>query len=165
LVIVGRSGGPTPFAVPFATGAQTTTGTADDLAVTPEGLATLTATATRRGLVELATSAETSAGTDNIRAVTPDGLNDHPGEPRAIATGSYSSTTDLSSGSGVGISRTFPSGRFSTAPVVMVIPTKSARIQCAALNITSTGFTAQLDNFSGANASDRDFNWIAIEEW
>lgn len=42
--------------------------------VTPAGLASLTATGNRRGLVELATNAETQAGTDTVRAVTPAGL-------------------------------------------------------------------------------------------
>lgn len=60
--------------VELATGAETRTGTEPLKAVTPEGLATLTASATRSGLVELATNAETIAGTDSSRAVTPGGL-------------------------------------------------------------------------------------------
>jgi len=60
--------------VELATNAETLTGTATDLAVTPDGLASLTALSTRRGLVELATDAEAQAGSDTQRAVTPSGL-------------------------------------------------------------------------------------------
>lgn len=55
----------------LATDAETITGTSSNEAVTPLGLAALTATVTRRGLVELATDAETATGTDTTRAVTP----------------------------------------------------------------------------------------------
>ena len=58
----------------FATDAHTIAGTATNRAVTPDGLASLTALTTRRGLVELATDAETQAGSDAERAVTPSGL-------------------------------------------------------------------------------------------
>ena len=57
-----------------ATSAETIAGTLATRFVTPAGLKTLTATASRAGLVELATNAETTAGTDSVRAVTPAGL-------------------------------------------------------------------------------------------
>ena len=60
--------------VELATDLETAAGTDADLAVTPFGLASLTATEARRGLVELATTAEAAAGTDTTRAVTPAGL-------------------------------------------------------------------------------------------
>lgn len=60
--------------VELATSAETIAGTDALRAVTPAGLASLTALDSRRGLVELATSAETAAGTDNTRAVTPASL-------------------------------------------------------------------------------------------
>jgi hypothetical protein len=60
--------------VELATDAETQTGTDTTRAVTPAGLASVTALDTRSGLVELATSAEVITGTDTIRAVTPAGL-------------------------------------------------------------------------------------------
>lgn len=60
--------------VPFASSAETIAGSISTKAVTPYGLATLTATELRRGLVELATSPETIAGLDSDRAITPAGL-------------------------------------------------------------------------------------------
>jgi hypothetical protein len=57
-----------------ASNAEVQAGTDTVRAVTPAGLASLTATATRRGLVELATSTEAQTGTDTDRAVTPAGL-------------------------------------------------------------------------------------------
>lgn len=60
--------------VPFANSAETIAGSISTKAVTPSGLATLTSTELRRGLVELATSAETIAGLDTDRAITPAGF-------------------------------------------------------------------------------------------
>lgn len=60
--------------VELATNAETQTGTDTARAVTPAGLASVTATETRAGLVELATTAEVQTGTDTARAVTPAGL-------------------------------------------------------------------------------------------
>jgi hypothetical protein len=57
-----------------ASNAEVQAGTDTARAVTPAGLASLTATATRRGIVELATNAEAQTGTDTERAVTPAGL-------------------------------------------------------------------------------------------
>ena len=57
--------------VELATGAETITGTDATRAVTPDGLADLTATEGRAGLVELATEDEADTGTDTERAVTP----------------------------------------------------------------------------------------------
>lgn len=60
--------------VELATDAETITGTDDTRAVTPAGLAALTATTARDGLVELATDAEAITGTDATRAATPANL-------------------------------------------------------------------------------------------
>jgi hypothetical protein len=60
--------------VELATSTETIAGTDAVRAVTPAGLAGLTAQFARRGLVELATSTETIAGDDNTIAVTPEGL-------------------------------------------------------------------------------------------
>ena len=55
----------------IATNAIAQEGTNTSRAVTPAGLASVTASATRRGLIEIATQAEVDAGTDSSRAVTP----------------------------------------------------------------------------------------------
>jgi hypothetical protein len=60
--------------VELATSAETQTGSDTTRAVTPAGLASLTATDSRAGLVELATQAEVDAGSDATRAVTPSTL-------------------------------------------------------------------------------------------
>lgn len=57
--------------VELANATETQAGADGTRAVTPAGLASLTATLTRAGLVELATAAETQTGTDPDRAVTP----------------------------------------------------------------------------------------------
>ena len=58
----------------IATSAETIAGTNTSKAVSPAGLAALTSTSERKGLIETATTAETLAGTDATRAVTPAGL-------------------------------------------------------------------------------------------
>lgn len=49
-------------------------GTNSDLSVTPSGLASLTSTTTRRGLIQIATALEVAQGTDSGKAITPAGL-------------------------------------------------------------------------------------------
>lgn len=70
VIVLGRAGGATPF----ATDSETQTGTATDLAVTPAGLASLTATDSRRGLAEFATDSEAVAGSATNLATTPANL-------------------------------------------------------------------------------------------
>lgn len=53
-----------------ATNAETQAGTVNNKAVTPESLASRTATELRTGMVELATQGEAEAGTDNARVPT-----------------------------------------------------------------------------------------------
>ncbi|MHB0978399.1 MAG: phage baseplate protein [Minisyncoccota bacterium] len=60
--------------IELATNAEVQTGTDAARAVTPAGLASLTATDARRGLVELATTAEVNTGTDTEKAITPAAL-------------------------------------------------------------------------------------------
>lgn len=63
-----------PGLIELATNSEVQGGSDTTRAVTPAGLSSRTATATRTGLVELATNAEVQAGTDTLRAVTPFGL-------------------------------------------------------------------------------------------
>jgi hypothetical protein len=89
--------------VELATSAETQTGTDTARAVTPAGLAALTATTSRRGLIELATTAEVRAGTDSDRAVTPALLSSLPAWMPVIPGGvaSNGSTATISSTTGV----------------------------------------------------------------
>lgn len=57
-----------------ASASDTVAGSSAALYVTPQGLASRTATDGRTGLVELATTTEATTGTDTTRAVTPAGL-------------------------------------------------------------------------------------------
>jgi len=66
--------------VELATSTETIAGTDATRAVTPAGLATLTASDTRAGLVELAINSECNTGTATDRAVTPANL------PSAVKT-------------------------------------------------------------------------------
>lgn len=61
--------------VELATTTETRTLTDTERAVTPAGLAAVTATSAEVGLVELATTTEVAALTDTARAVTPAGLS------------------------------------------------------------------------------------------
>lgn len=58
----------------FSSSAEVITGAVTDKVIAPDTLATLTATATRKGLIEIATDAETQTGTDATRAVSPASL-------------------------------------------------------------------------------------------
>lgn len=55
----------------FATTAEAQGLTDNTVALTPAGLATVTATETRTGIAEIATQSETDTGTDDARIVTP----------------------------------------------------------------------------------------------
>lgn len=58
----------------IASNAAVQEGTNADQSVTPSGLASLTATTTRRGLIQIATASEVAQGTDSGKAITPAGL-------------------------------------------------------------------------------------------
>lgn len=60
--------------VEFATDAETLTGTATDLALTPANLVARSASSTRTGIIEIATNAESLTGASTSLAITPDDL-------------------------------------------------------------------------------------------
>jgi len=60
--------------IELANSTEVITGTDTEKAVTPAGLAGLTATTGRRGIIEIATTSEAQAGTDSERALTPQAL-------------------------------------------------------------------------------------------
>lgn len=81
-----------------------------------------------------------------------------------VATGGHTLATIVGAGAGVSVTVTFPTGRFSSAPRVTATPTNSSRLNVSAGSISATGFIARIDNFTTANASAQDFNWIAMKE-
>lgn len=80
-----------------------------------------------------------------------------------VATGAYSGAA-VGAAAGVSITVNFPTGRFTATPRVMAIPTNSSRLDMAISAISTTSFTARLDNFTSATAAASDFNWIAVQE-
>lgn len=89
-------------------------------------------------------------------------INDLP--TTVVATGGHTLATIVGAGGGANVSVSFPAGRFSAAPRVTMSPTNSSRLNVSASSITSTGFIGRIDNFTTANASAQDFNWIAMRE-
>lgn len=83
---------------------------------------------------------------------------------QAVAAGNYTTTATLNAGSGTTISRTFPSGRFTAAPQVTMTPSNSSRLNLAAINVTTSGFTGVIDNFTSSAAAQRSFYWVAVQE-
>lgn len=73
----------------YADDAQTIDGLLDNIAVTPQGLAALTSTDARRGLIEIATTAETGTGTDAERAIVPANLKAAQGFIKMFETAEY----------------------------------------------------------------------------
>jgi hypothetical protein len=60
--------------IELASSAETITGTDATKGVTPAGLAALTGTAARRGILQLASNAEVLAGSDTAKAITAAGI-------------------------------------------------------------------------------------------
>lgn len=158
-----------PGTVRLATVDETLAGTADDIAVTPEGLAGLTATEGRRGLVELATVAEAATTVGGL-ALTPEGLATVLGAfvefyggsgvrvgPFHIRCGS----TNVPSDSSLAIAFTppFPTGCFvGLATFAFEFPVLEGEDSpCGAYNWTKDGMT--LRNGLAVSGS---LGWIAI---
>lgn len=148
--------------VELATNAEVVTGTDTARAVTPSGLANLTASATQKGIVELATDAETATGTDTTRAVTPAGLESRLGLlPKAMASGTLVITPVANTPTSSAV--TFPVGRFSSAPHVLVsLNTTVPGTQVtgwSSANITSSGFDAYVTR---TNTTNTTLYWTAV---
>lgn len=72
--------------------------------------------------------------------------------PWAEAVGSGTQSGSLTTGSGVDINITFPTGRFTVAPRVFA-SSDSPRVTIGVTNVTATGAQIRLYNWSGATAS------------
>ncbi len=123
----------------YATGAETQTQTEGSAAVTPLGLASLTATETRQGLAEIATQAETNAGLDDTRIVTPLKLATYVSN----ATGSYSTSV----GNGAALSFTVTHNLNSSSVIVQLYENSTGAqvmtdVVITSANVVTVSFTA-----------------------
>jgi hypothetical protein len=123
----------------YATGAETQTQTEGSAAVTPLGLASLTATETRQGLAEIATQAETNAGLDDTRIVTPLKLATYVSN----ATGSYSTSV----GNGAALSFAVTHNLNSSAVIVQLYENSTGAqvmtdVVITSANVVTVSFTA-----------------------
>lgn len=151
--------------VELATNAETQAGTDSTRAVTPAGLSARSATTGRTGIAELATQAEVNAGTDNTRIVTPSTLRNRDYAPYAMAAGTTPANgANISNGTGVTMTITFPVGRFTQVPILNVTVVGSARLTSAILpGATTSSATVRMDNFSGGTAGSSALAWQAVQ--
>lgn len=136
--------------VELATDAETITGTDATRAVTPAGLAALTATATRDGLVELTTDAEAKTGTDTDRAITAANL-------RAVLTGIKTISFDGRNGAG----SCTATGAVAGMKVLGVFGITSGALGNAAASFEAT--VTVNDQIQQSSASDLSLNdYVAV---
>ena len=83
--------------------------------------------------------------------------------PTAMESGFQATSGTLANGAGINVTVNFTSGRFSTAPNVVVAPRTSSRNNISVTAVSTTSFTVNLSNFSGATAPDTGFQWIAVQ--
>lgn len=170
-VVRRDAAGRTAFASPSATDDAATKGYVDGKTWDGNDIVSGTVVAARlpassetaSGIIERATVAEAVAGTDTVRAVTPAGLAGAIAALPRVAGGQRSSAGSLSTGTGITVGINFPSGRFTAAPNVVVIPANSARLQCAVLSASATSASIRIDNFSGGTATDSSLSWVAVQ--
>ncbi|QXN73518.1 minor tail protein [Microbacterium phage Abigail] len=116
------------------------------------------ATATARGAVELATQAEVNAGQAGAIAVTPDTLRNDANLPYAMAAGTASG---VASGD---VTVTFPAGRFSVAPRLVVTNRKAGAALVPIVNsLTATSFAVRWFNIQPVAQEANTFDWQAVQ--
>lgn len=103
------------------------------------------------------------SGTDAWREWKEVAFAGHNGIPYRMSAGHVVDGDDLTTGSGVTQSVTFPTSRFTQAPMLVATPEVSARLQAAIVSVTTSGASVRIDNFSGATASDSGFYWMAAQ--
>lgn len=148
----------------IATNGEAQAGASSTKVVSPAALAAVTASDTRAGLARLATQAEINGGTGGSLIVTPARLRNSANIPWAFAAGHINYTSSILDGDGVAFNVTFPSGRFSSAPIVTAVPKAASRLTVAVYDVTASGCKIRFDNFSGASASTVDgIDWMAVQ--
>jgi len=125
----------------FATSAETITGTDDTRSVHPKGLAALTSTTARRGLIRTGTQAEVLAGAVTDAAVTPETL------------AGLTSTTDRR---GLVELATNPEALLGTDTSRAVTPAGVAAVIAALVN-SAPGLLNTLDELAAALGDDPNF--------
>lgn len=77
----------------------------------------------------------------------------------AAGTATYNSS--VAAGGNASMSVTFPTGRFSAAPIAVCTPS-NGRFTATAQSITATGFTISLTNVTSAAGTPGSITWIAL---
>lgn len=97
-----------------------------------------------------------------FKVITFDNATEHKGIPFAMAAGAVSIASAASNG-GSSTSVTFPSGRFSVAPIVTVTIGGSTRFNIGTSSVTASGFTVRVDNFTSGTALASTAQWEAVQ--
>lgn len=84
------------------------------------------------------------------------------GGPHAMAAGAAAIGIVGANVSAGPFAQTFPTGRFSVAPVVTVT-TDQARIIAVAADVTATGFNLYLQNVTGTASANGNLRWTAVQ--
>ncbi|QWY79841.1 minor tail protein [Microbacterium phage CroZenni] len=116
------------------------------------------ATETAQGASERATQAEVNTGTDTTRYVSPATLRNDANLPYAMAAGTASG---VASGD---VTVTFPAGRFSVAPRVVVTNRKAGAALVPIINsLTATAFAVRWFNIQPVAQEANTFDWQAVQ--
>lgn len=110
----------------------------------------------------LASSIE--AAVEAAKTATDQSLATHAGrQAERMATGRATRVGGLTHTQGAGLSITFPAGRFTQPPIVM-LTTNRSRIGTAVHSVTTTGASLYIENWSGgAETTDIVVSWTAIQ--
>ncbi|WNO26442.1 minor tail protein [Microbacterium phage BabyDaisy] len=116
------------------------------------------ASETAQGAVERATQAEVNTGTDTTRYVSPATLRNDANLPYAMAAGT-------ASGVAVGdVTVTFPAGRFSVAPRLVVTNRKAGAALVPIVNsLSATSFAIRWFNIQPGAQEANTFDWQAVQ--
>ncbi|AVR56685.1 minor tail protein [Microbacterium phage Didgeridoo] len=116
------------------------------------------ASETAQGAVERATQAEVNTGTDTTRYVSPATLRNDANLPYAMAAGT-------ASGVAVGdVTVTFPAGRFTVAPRLVVTNRKAGAALVPIVNsLSATSFTIRWFNIQPVAQEANTFDWQAVQ--
>lgn len=83
--------------------------------------------------------------------------------PFRVAAGKITNTADIAAGAGANRTVTFPTSRFTIAPIIVATPDLSSRLNAAVTAVSTTSATIRLDNFTSANAADSGVWWLAMQ--
>lgn len=111
------------------------------------------------GVVRRATQAQADAGADDTRYLTSKKVRDRAYAPWAMAGGRGTSSATAA------VTVTFPSGRFSQAPLVAVLPAVHTNVLVPRLasGVTATSFQVQLFTMPGGALVANGFDWTAVQ--